>query len=205
MAADFLISDGTVLMDTGYTPSIGQDIVTKEYVDSVCSNASIMSSSEVGEIIMWPHNIPPTGYLICDGSQYNYNDYPDLGSLLGASAGQTFNVPDVNFAKNSKGNHTLDTEPESVGVHTHLASNHSHSVSVSQTGAHAHNIKMSASIVDGTGAIRHALFSNSHGNLESAGSTHSHNASSGSRGYTINNHTGVNQPECTLINFCIKY
>ncbi len=52
-----------------------------------------------GQIIIWPHEIPnnsegavqkeilPAGYLRCDGSVYNVNDYPQLAAICGA--GQT--------------------------------------------------------------------------------------------------------------------
>lgn len=57
-----------------------------------------------GTIMPYASNIsgsPPTGFLLCDGTTYNYNDYATLGALLGnriggtGVPGGTFKVPDL--------------------------------------------------------------------------------------------------------------
>jgi microcystin-dependent protein len=56
-----------------------------------------------GTIIAYAANVasPPSGFLLCDGTTYNYNDYPILGALVGTriggtgGPGGTFKVPDL--------------------------------------------------------------------------------------------------------------
>lgn len=47
-----------------------------------------------GMVVPFPFSTPPSGWLLLDGSTYNYNDYPALGALYGATPGGTFNVHD---------------------------------------------------------------------------------------------------------------
>jgi microcystin-dependent protein len=56
-----------------------------------------------GTIIAYAANAAsvPSGFLLCDGTTYNYNDYPTLGALMGTriggtgGPGGTFKVPDL--------------------------------------------------------------------------------------------------------------
>lgn len=48
----------------------------------------------VGEVISYRFSTIPEGYLLLDGSTYNFDDYPELGGLYGASEGGTFTVDD---------------------------------------------------------------------------------------------------------------
>jgi len=201
-SSDFLLSDGSIPMDTGFNTSNNLDIATKIYVDSTCSGTSANDAAIPGRIMMWPFNTPPAGYLICDGSTYNYNDYPDLGALLGASTGQSFNVPDINFAKNSKGSNTLTVENEDVGTHGHTSVSHNHTPTIASGGSHIHVFNAGNDENAGYNAGRSSNYT-SDGSGESGG-THTHTGSINNFTVSISNYTGVNQPECILINFCIK-
>jgi microcystin-dependent protein len=61
----------------------------------------------------------PSGWLLCDGTQYNISDYPTLGALLGNTYGgdgsTTFNVPDYRgfFLRGYDPNGTVDTDAQS--------------------------------------------------------------------------------------------
>lgn len=55
-------------------------------------------TSPVGEVIMWPANILPTGYLLCDGTAISRTVFSDLFTILGTTYGvgdgsTTFNLP----------------------------------------------------------------------------------------------------------------
>lgn len=112
-------------------------------------HSQILSSSDItGQIIMWPTDTPPSGYLVCDGTQYAFDDYPSLGAILGGLPGGNFNVPDIVFAKNSRGANTLQQEAESVGSHGHasdLAGGHDHTLTINSTGGHTHTTSTAGS------------------------------------------------------------
>jgi Microcystin-dependent protein len=51
----------------------------------------------IGQIIMWPSNTMPGGYLKCDGQSVPKVDYPELFAVIGSTFGgdaTNFNVPD---------------------------------------------------------------------------------------------------------------
>ena len=53
----------------------------------------------IGEIKAFPFGYPPDGWLLCDGSVYNVQQYPTLfsiiGNIYGGNINQTFKVPDL--------------------------------------------------------------------------------------------------------------
>ena len=53
----------------------------------------------IGTIIDYGGVVPPAGYLLCDGSEYEISDYPELASALGSTWGTpttaTFFVPNL--------------------------------------------------------------------------------------------------------------
>ncbi|MEA4839520.1 MAG: tail fiber protein [Bacteroidales bacterium] len=53
----------------------------------------------IGEIKAFPFGYPPYGWLLCDGSVYNVQQFPTLFSIIGNTYGgtlnQTFKVPDL--------------------------------------------------------------------------------------------------------------
>lgn len=51
-----------------------------------------------GAITAFAGTLVPTGYLLCDGAQYDKNDYPELFNTIGftwGGSGDNFNVPDM--------------------------------------------------------------------------------------------------------------
>jgi len=196
--------------------------------------AAVGGAGLIGEIIMWPLDTPPTGFLICDGGEYAYNTYPELGALLGGSPGGNFNVPDIDlFAKNSKGTDTNTKETADVGTHGHTASavsshthtgttgsggSHNHSAGTNYTGSHTHSQMGVASggwdLGSGSRSIADDVYTNtgsggshSHSVTVNSAAAHTHGFTTGSSGGhtpSINDYTGTNQPACTLINFCIR-
>jgi len=163
--------------------------------------------STVGEIFMWPLDAPPDNSLMCNGDSYPYDIHPELGALLGGVPGGNFTVPDISFAKNSKGSNTGTEEAESVGTHGHTAdavASHAHSVSVASNGSHTHSVSAAGytGITSGTGTA-----ANDAASITGSAGAHTHSASAGAAGGhtpVINEHAGVNQPACTLVNFCIR-
>jgi len=169
----------------------------------------------VGHIIMWPLDAAPDGYLICDGASYAYDTYPTLGELLGGSAGGNFNVPDLTdrFPKGSGGTGTNTQEAEDIGVHSHIANavpSHSHSLSINSVGNHQHIYRVyTGEGLDGGACTRRNDCAGSYIDLgTNGGGAHGHTGSAANNGGhtpVVQNSTGtVNQPACTLINFCIK-
>jgi hypothetical protein len=178
-----------------------------------------------GQIIMWPLNTPPAGFLLCDGSAIPV-EFTDLIALIGA------NTPDIVFAKNSKGVGTTTQELEEVGTHGHTASptSHSHSITTASVGGHSHALSINSngahthSTAGGTGAhtvvssVSPRNITNYYGTSTGSAGSHNHSgtaSSNGAHGHTttantvdttadISDHTGSNQPACTLINFCIR-
>ena len=85
--------------------NIIENLLTSPYVDAngnVCSSVPVPGSSSImptGLIIPWPSNIPPAGFLLCDGTIYNFSSYPALANVLGSRYGgdgiNTFAVPDL--------------------------------------------------------------------------------------------------------------
>jgi len=183
-------------------------IVVNEAEDAYVHSDSLVIESLTGEIILWPFDVPPGGFLICDGATYNYDDYPALGALFGAAPGGTFVVPDINFLKNSKGTDSNVNEAEDVGPHDHGADavgDHGHGISVNSVGNHTHAVSGNAIAAGSSPEIWVAA---NQGVQSGGGGAHNHSASaSGGGGHTpsIHTNTGVrNQPSCTRINFLIK-
>lgn len=170
------------------------------------------TSALTGQVIMWMFDTPPAGYLKV-GATYNFDDYPALGALFGAIGGETFDVPAINFPKGSGGVDTGTEEPESVGTHGHdnTSDNGEHSTSITINAApdHRHNQYTGWSNDGDDGPYLMSDDGNSGVRLKSTepAGAHGHPASASytpAHHHTVPEHTGVNQPACTLINFCIK-
>lgn len=89
------------IQKTGVTPS---DYATVEQVEEIIDSI-ISDGNPVGTIISYMGVTAPTGYLICDGTVYNIDDYQDLANHIKAQFGDvkyfggngttTFAVPDM--------------------------------------------------------------------------------------------------------------
>ncbi len=157
-----------------------------------------------GQIIMWPLDTPPDGFLICNGAAIPV-EHTTLIALIGA------NTPNISFAKNSKGTNTGNLVAESVGTHGHTATAvaaHGHSLNINSVGGHQHlRYHCTGTGSDGGNAIRRQDQDCSSRTAGDTAGAHGHNGSIGAGGgHTpiIENHTGVNQPAHTLVNFCIR-
>jgi len=93
-----------------------EETYNKEEIDSMIVESS-SSSTPIGTILMWPGSSLPNGYLICDGSNFNREDYPKLYEILNSTrlpdlrnrfivgAGEEYNLRDIGGEKT----HTLTT------------------------------------------------------------------------------------------------
>lgn len=70
------IREGSIVL-TGLAGN-NEDYATKAYVDSKIGNLE----HQVGVIVGFPGNVP-NGYLLCDGSRFDKNKYPELYEYLG--------------------------------------------------------------------------------------------------------------------------
>lgn len=85
-----------VSQDSGGGSFISKSIKVSDLITEIGSTAT---STPVGIVQMWTLNIPPTGYLECNGTAVNRTTFSDLFSLLGITYGSgngstTFNLPD---------------------------------------------------------------------------------------------------------------
>lgn len=96
------------------------------------------AGTPVGEIISFMGNTAPQNYLVCDGTEYNIVDYPDLANFFNEQFGRTncfggdgvttFAVPDLRgeFLRGSGNNsHAKNGDGAEVGKHqnatTHMS------------------------------------------------------------------------------------
>ena len=95
LSSTALAAIGCSKSDSNKSPDI--DARQDTTVDQPPSNASDLSA--VGEIGICGFNYAMIGWLACDGSEYNINDYPELFSVIGTTYGgdgtQVFRVPDL--------------------------------------------------------------------------------------------------------------
>lgn len=41
----------------------------------------------IGQVVMWPSDVVPDGWLLCDGSALDFGQYPDLHAVIGTTYG----------------------------------------------------------------------------------------------------------------------
>lgn len=139
-----------------------------ENIDS--SRDSIAAANPTGTIISFYGNTAPEGYLVCDGTLYDINQYKSLANLINATLGNygteeagKFAVPDLN-EKFLKGSNTAGIKQEAglpnitgyVGLSlwayqpngafyyvSHTDSNHNNARGTS--GTHEYDVLMNAS------------------------------------------------------------
>lgn len=100
-------------------PVANTDAASKVYADAL---------NPGGLIALWPSTSIPTGWALCDGTQYVTASYPATAAALGA-VGVNFNVPDLRgrFAV-GKGTSPLDTLLGTGGSRDATNISHSHTV-----------------------------------------------------------------------------
>lgn len=107
----------------------------------------------VGAVVIWPVATVPPRALVCDGTVYSMNDYPELGELLGATYGgngtTTFAVPNYagfTIVGQKAGDTDFDTVGETGGSKTVT-------LTTAQIPAHGHQQRMSThAIASGGGS-----------------------------------------------------
>ena len=69
-------------------------VITKKMTKNIDITAG-GSSVPVGTIVMFLGQEPPRGWLLCNGDEYNKNDYPKLANHLGKDMNGKYSVPDM--------------------------------------------------------------------------------------------------------------
>lgn len=74
------------------TPTEDEDAVNKSYADSI--------STPIGGIIIWPGNVLPANFLVCNGTAVSRTTYAELYNVIGTTYGAgdgstTFNIPNL--------------------------------------------------------------------------------------------------------------
>ena len=122
------------------------DLIEKSSFVNSINNLYSLSQVRTGTIISYAGSTAPDGFLICDGSSLNTNDYPDLYDIIGtkygvAPSGQ-FKVPNLKgmtIAHSNNANSALYVGSKGANYH-HLSNeempSHTHTIN-SET--HKHN------------------------------------------------------------------
>jgi len=162
-----------------------------------------------GTIWMYAGSTPPSGWLVCDGSNVSRSTYADLFAIVGTDfgntggGGTTFNLPDfrgrmpVGNGTGVGGGATGTTGTNPVGGLTLRSwlrgmwyGSDVHQLSVTEMPAHSHNYNVRATVgtFTGPGANGWDGVNTNGGTTTSAGSTQPHN----------------NVPAALCVNFIIK-
>ena len=67
-------------------------VITKKMTKNIDISAG---SVPVGTIVMFLGQEPPRGWLLCNGAEYNKDDYPKLANHLGKDENNKYTVPDM--------------------------------------------------------------------------------------------------------------
>lgn len=128
-------SDGTRQSVTveGKTYKAGKNVTIDDKTNEISAVAA-MSVAEgmptpIGTIVQYDGEIPPADYLLCDGTEYNIGDYPDLSNQIKANYGstnyyggdgaKTFSVPNIDngvkyIDENSDSQNAIDISGQSI-------------------------------------------------------------------------------------------
>ena len=132
-----------------------------------------LAPAPVGSIQMWPSDTLPLGYMLCDGSSLNKNDYAALFAVIGTiygGSGNTFNLPnlkgrfvagkdssvtDYKKLANTGGANKVQLGMSEMPKHNHdennTTSSASKEVDTNSNGEHSHNVRWGAYNGDGNG------------------------------------------------------
>lgn len=158
-----------------------------------------------GSITSYAGSTIPSGWLLCDGSTLNKNDYPELFSAIGyiyGGTGNSFKIPNLTgrFLLGKSGSHPLAQTggAETVALSVAQMPAHGHSVSCSTVGNHTHSIPAPAS--EGTYPSTYSIRGSGYTQSGAAGS-HSHSISIGNTG---SGQAHDNMPPYISLNMIIK-
>ena len=124
----------------------------------------------VGAMMMWPTAVPPTNWLICDGSALSTTAYPKLFAVLAytfGGSGTSFNLPPATQK------FPLGAGPNAVGT---SGGTFSYTLSIANLPAHNHPANQDAHL--------HAAWQDVHAHTV-ASTPHSHNISTGGHSHTL--------------------
>ena len=155
---------------------ISSDVSVNNFFTALTGGHNL--SGFCGEIRLWTTSTPPHGWLLCDGTLYNKNDYTDLSNIIGINFGgntTTFNVPDLRnrtiVGASSSGVSESSRETsrtiyqsggsQQIGLSINNIPNHSHNLS-GNTQNHKHEI----------GEHNHTIQDHEHTTIEES---HQHN------------------------------
>lgn len=128
-------------------------------------------SIPTGQVTAFAGSTSPTGWLLCDGTDYAFTDYPALHGVIGTTyniggeASNRFRVPDLrrriptgkgasDTLGNTEGNNKAGTAYASRSMaHSHTVPDHAHAI-----GTHTHTVNSHSHTVDS-----HSHTVNSHG------------------------------------------
>lgn len=162
------------------------------------SNVSVGGSNPAGTIIAYYGNTAPTGYLKCDGSEYDISDYPDLAALILATTGSygtetsgKFKVPDLQgeFLRGTGTNsHANQGSGGNVGEHQNATL-------LSKNWVYSGSTIVAESIDNTIGAT------NADSTITATSKYRNVGASSGTRSQSF----ATTRPTNTSVLYCIKY
>src|SRR5687768_14292698 len=90
-SAVVILERHVLAMENNWAPWFGKD--DNSQFGKEGGMADIGGQGFSGQVIMWPSPVPPTGWLICDGSTFAREDYPNLTSVLHRFVGTcTFDI-----------------------------------------------------------------------------------------------------------------
>ena len=181
-----------------------------------------------GSITSYAGNTVPSGWLLCDGSTLNKNDYPELFSAIGyiyGGSGESFMIPSLvgrmSLGKSESHPMAETGGSETVTLTTAQIPGHSHNGTTNSGGSHVHSIQLYGDDKNGSvtgncmigssrrypytypsgtaGTVYGALGTVSNGTTESGNHTHDVSVSGGGSGQPHNN-----MPPYLSLNMIIK-
>lgn len=126
-------------------------------------NAVNEGAVPAGTVVLFGGSTAPTGWLFCDGSEYNTTAYPDLQSAIGFAFGGSsgsgkFNVPDLRGRVPGGTNTTALPNGKDGSLSTRLVGDstgtETHTLTTSEMPSHTHDVLVphsdNAGTMDGT-------------------------------------------------------
>lgn len=119
------------LVNNAYYVFSDRNDTTDALIDA--TTAALMDNAMIGAILFYMTDVTPAGTLVCDGSTYPREDYPQLWDVLPASTKTEteFTVPDLigttirgsNSPGNTGGSDSISLTTDQLPAHTHTTGN----------------------------------------------------------------------------------